>query len=80
MTTHTFHPDIHAAGLDGACPRCQQLANDPGFLDSQMVERLMSGRCYTVLDRIAARKLQDEVVNSPSFADYIEHLNEEHME
>jgi hypothetical protein len=55
---HTPHDDILEAGLDSACPRCQELAADPVVnLDSANLHRIMSGHVYSDLDREALARL-----------------------
>lgn len=59
MTTHIFHEDSHTHGLCDDCPRCQEHAEYPAAsLDTENINRLLNGHCFSELDRIAADKLQ----------------------
>lgn len=58
MSTHTFHPDTHEAGLQPGCPRCEEHADHPlAGLDSINLARLRRGEIHTDLDRKAAENI-----------------------
>jgi len=58
MTVHSIHPDTHTHGLYPGCPRCEEHAARPEVgLDRVNTARLLSGKSYTTLDRIAAVNL-----------------------
>lgn len=59
MTTHTLHDDILTHGLDPACLRCAEIAENPGSqLDQPNLLRLSIGDIKTPLDEAAARRLR----------------------
>jgi len=57
VTTHGPHPDVHYAGLQASCMRCQELVRHPEQLDDEIQTRLRRWIFYTELDWKAFRNL-----------------------
>jgi len=60
VTTHGPHPDVHYAGLQASCVRCQELARHPEQLDEIMRQRIGRGIFGSTLDMEAFRNMAKE--------------------
>ena len=56
MTTHIYHPDVRTHGLRYECPRCQEHAEHPQFMDAELRYRIIQ-HPLTRLDHEARERL-----------------------
>lgn len=61
MTTHIYHPDVATHGLVYECPRCQEHALHPQFMDPELRMRIWE-RPLTALDHEARARLLERAV------------------
>lgn len=56
MTTHIFHADVFTHGLYPDCPRCQEHAAQPEYLELELRTRILTAP-LTSLDHEARERL-----------------------
>jgi hypothetical protein len=56
VTTHIYHPDVQTHGLRYDCPRCQEHARYPQWMDEDLRRRIISSP-LTALDHEARERL-----------------------
>lgn len=60
--SHTLHDDVHTAGLEESCPRCQEHIADPlAQLDQEMLERLYRRQYHSLGDMKAGEELHSRL-------------------
>jgi hypothetical protein len=58
MSVHTWHPDVHEAGLADACPRCTEHALNPW---AGLDQRVLADLRWRVAEGLPARSQNEHV-------------------